>query len=87
LQLKVDGRASSHQDAILQVKVRELPTGSTAKETTAYTIKQAAENHKRESLKELERMEADIEYFSNVLMGTDVGHILSIIFYSLTFPS
>ena len=74
LQLKVDCR-SPHQDVTLQVKVRELPTGSTAKETAAYAIKQAAENYKQESLKELERMEADIGYFSNVLMGTDVSHI------------
>lgn len=76
-----------HQDVTLQVKVRELPTGSTAKETVAYAIKQAAENYKRESLKELERMEADIEYFSNLLMGTDVSRRISALFYSLTFPS
>jgi len=71
LQLKVDSR-SPDQDVILQVKVRELPTESTAKEITAHAIKQAAEKYKQESLEELQRMETDIEYFSNVLMDKDV---------------
>ena len=86
LRLKVDCRSAHQDDVTLQVKVRELPTESTAKEIAAYTIKQAAEDYKLESLKELERMEADIGYFSNVLMDTDVSHILSSS-YSLTFPS
>lgn len=71
LPLKVDCR-SPHQDVTLQVKVRELPTESTAKETAARVIKQAAENFKRESLKQLERMAATVLYFSNALVGTDV---------------
>jgi hypothetical protein len=69
----------------LQVKVRELPTESTAKETTAHAIKQAAEKYKQESLEELNRMETDIGYFSNALMDRDVSRIASIFFYSLTF--
>jgi hypothetical protein len=70
LQLKVDCR-SPQQDATLQLKVRELPTESTAKEITAHAIKQAAEKYKLESLKELGRMETAIEHLSNVLMGTE----------------
>jgi hypothetical protein len=72
--LKVDCRPP-RQDVTLQVKVRELPTESTAKEITAHAIKQAAEKYKKESLDELQRMETDIGYFSNVLMGKDVSHI------------
>ena len=74
LHLKVDCR-SPHQDVTLQVKVRELPTGSTAKEITAHSIKQAAEKYKQESLQELQQMETDIEYFSNALMDRDVSRI------------
>ena len=74
MNLKVDCR-SPNQDATLQVKVRELPTESTAKEITAYAIKQAAEKCKQESLEELERMETHFAYFSNVLTGRDVSHI------------
>lgn len=74
LHLKVDCRPP-HQDVTLQVKVRELPTESTAKEITAKAIKQAAEKYKQESLLELQRMETDIAYFSNVLMDRDVSHI------------
>ena len=80
MHLKVDSRSTPHQDAILQVKVRELPTESTAKETTAHAIKQAAEKYKRESLEELKRMETDITNFSNVLMDRDVSHILAFSF-------
>ena len=76
MHLKVDCRPP-HQDVTLQVKVRELPTESTAKETTAQAIKQAAEKYKQESSLELQRMEADIAYFSNVLMDRDVSHILA----------
>jgi iron uptake system EfeUOB component EfeO/EfeM len=72
--LKVDGRPP-HQDATLQVKVRELPTESTAKETTAQAIKQAAEKYKQESMQELQRMETDIGYFSNALLDRDVSYI------------
>ena len=72
--LKVDCR-SPHQDVTLQVKVRELPTESTAKETTAHAIKQAAEKYKQESLQELQRMETDVAYFSNALMDRDVSNI------------
>ena len=75
MHLKVLDCRPPHQDAILQVKVRELPTESTAKETTAYAIKQAAEKYKQESLEELQRMETDIGYFSNVLTDRDVSHI------------
>ena len=70
----------------LQLKVRELPTESTAKETTAHAIKQAAEKYKQESLEELNRMETDIGYFSNVLMDRDVSSHRSILYYSLIFP-
>ena len=86
LDLKVDCR-SVQQDVTLQVKVRELPTESTAKETAARAIKQAAEIFKQESLRELERMEGGIAFFSNVLMGTEVSHISVLSFNSLTFPS
>lgn len=74
MRLRVDCR-SPHPDATLQVKVRELPTESTAKEITAHAIKQAAEEYKQESLEELQRMETDFGYFSNVLMGRDVCRI------------
>ena len=74
MNLKVDCRPP-HQDVTLFVKVRELPTESTAKEITALTIKQAAEKYKKESLEELQRMETEIVYFSNVLMDRDVSHI------------
>ena len=70
----------------LQVKVRELPTESTAKEITAYAIKQAAEKYKLESLEELKRMDTDIGYFTNTLMDRNVSRsYLNIFFYSLTF--
>ena len=84
LELKVDCRPP-RQDATLHVKVRELPTKSTATETAARSIKQAAEKFKQESLKELERMEADIGYFSDALMNTDVSHISVLPLYCLTF--
>ena len=81
LHLKVDCRPP-HQDVTLQVKVRELPTESTAKEITAKAIKQAAEKYKQESLLELQRMETDIAYFSNVLMDRDVSHISATFFFN-----
>lgn len=74
LHLKVDCRPP-YQDVTLQVKIRELPTESTAKENTAHAIKEAAEKYKQESLGELRRMESDIECFSNVLMDRDVSHV------------
>jgi len=83
LHLKVDCR-SPHQDVTLQVKVRELPTGSTAKEITAHSIKQAAEKYKQESLQELQQMETDIEYFSNALMDRDVRCMVDILHGGLT---
>ena len=72
--MKVNSR-SPDQDATLQVKVRELPTESTAMETTAHVTKQAAEKYKQEFLEELKRMETDIAHFSVVLMDRDVSHI------------
>ena len=82
LHLKVDCRPPQ-QDVTLQVKVRELPTESTAKEITAHAIKQAAEKYKQESLQELKRMETDIGYFSNALTDRDVSHISTIFFFSV----
>jgi hypothetical protein len=83
LHLKVDCRPP-YQDVTLQVKVRELPTESTAKEITAHAIKQAAEKYKQESLEELQRMETDIGYFSNVLMDKDVRCMVDVMHGGLT---